>query len=177
MKKSPKLVYDAFEIPIGWVGIVHSPIGITNCYLTKTFDLLKESLQQHSEYPRIQSMNLTYIKAAVTEYFMGNNASLQNIPLDIPDNAPQFFSRAWDACRSIPVSETRSYAWLASHAGNSKAVRAAGQSMRRNKIPLFIPCHRVIHSDSTIGNYTSGGAAIKEYLLSLESKYKPSEKS
>lgn len=60
-----------------------------------------------------------------------------------------------------------SYAELATMSGNSKAQRAVGSVMRKNPIPLIVPCHRVIRSNQTIGNY-NGGADIKEWLLAYE---------
>jgi len=85
------------------------------------------------------------------------------------------FQRAcWQACRTIPRGETRSYAWLAAAAGSPGAARAAGQAMRRNPMPIVVPCHRVVGTGRWIGGY-SGEArtdgpmiVIKVALLRLE---------
>ena len=58
--------------------------------------------------------------------------------------ATPFFERCWRACRTIPVGETRTYRWLATAAGSPLAIRAAGQAMRRNPLPMIVPCHRVV---------------------------------
>lgn len=63
-----------------------------------------------------------------------------------------------------------SYTELASMSGNAKAQRAVGTVMRKNPIALIVPCHRVVKSDRTIGNY-NGGVDIKEWLLSYEKIY------
>ena len=96
---------------------------------------------------------------------------------DIPTPAGTDFQRAcWDACRTIPCGETRSYAWLAQAAGSPRAVRAAGQAMRRNPLPIVIPCHRVIGSGGWIGGYagdagpTGATLAVKRGLLELEAR-------
>lgn len=70
----------------------------------------------------------------------------------------------------VGPGERLSYAELASIAGNPKAQRAVGTVMRKNPIPLIVPCHRVIRSNQTIGNY-NGGADIKEWLLEYEKIY------
>ena len=88
---------------------------------------------------------------------------------------PPFFQRCWDACRSIPRGETRSYGWLARQVtGSLGAARAAGQSMRRNPLPVIIPCHRVIAATGDLhgfaGSVVKGGEELsrKEALLRLE---------
>ena len=96
---------------------------------------------------------------------------------DVPTPAGTAFQRAcWEACRTIPCGETRSYAWLARAAGSPRAVRAAGQAMRRNPLPIVIPCHRVVGSGGWIGGYAGdagpAGAtvAVKRGLLELEAR-------
>ena len=94
---------------------------------------------------------------------------------DVPVPAGTDFQRAcWAACRTIPRGETRSYAWLAAAAGSPGAARAAGQAMRRNPMPIVVPCHRVVGAGRWIGGY-SGEArkdgpmiGIKVALLRLE---------
>ncbi|XP_061084372.1 methylated-DNA--protein-cysteine methyltransferase isoform X2 [Conger conger] len=71
--------------------------------------------------------------------------------------------------REVKVGETVSYKRLAEMAGNSKAVRAVGGAMRRNPVPLLIPCHRVISSSGESGSYMGGkGNHLKEWLLTHE---------
>ncbi len=89
-----------------------------------------------------------------------------------PEGTP--FQRAcWEACRRIPRGETRTYAWLAEMAGSPGAVRAAGQAMRRNPLPVVVPCHRVVAAGGIGGYAGESGAAsgmlrIKRFLLALE---------
>ncbi|KAM8852091.1 methylated-DNA--protein-cysteine methyltransferase-like isoform 2-T2 [Synchiropus picturatus] len=73
--------------------------------------------------------------------------------------------------RDIKFGETVSYKRLAEMAGNPKAVRAVGGAMRRNPIPLIIPCHRVISSSGQSGSYMGGaGDHLKQWLLTHESR-------
>jgi O-6-methylguanine DNA methyltransferase len=61
----------------------------------------------------------------------------------------------------------RPYAWIAREIGRPKAVRAVGTALRRNPVPLLIPCHRIGRSDGRVGNYAFGAAA-KQAVLAFE---------
>jgi methylated-DNA-[protein]-cysteine S-methyltransferase len=67
----------------------------------------------------------------------------------------------------IGYGATASYATVARLSGSPKAVRAVGTACATNPIPIFVPCHRVIRSDGTVGAYR-GGPAAKRVLLDLE---------
>jgi O-6-methylguanine DNA methyltransferase len=56
----------------------------------------------------------------------------------------------------IPRGQVRPYAWIAREIGRPKAVRAVGSALARNPVPLLIPCHRVVRSDGTVGEYALG---------------------
>lgn len=93
---------------------------------------------------------------------------------------PPFFRRCWEACRRIPRGETITYADLAAAAGSPGAVRAAGQAMRQNPLPIVIPCHRVVASDGGLGGFsgTTGDAAPvhrKRRLLEMEGARRPAD--
>lgn len=60
------------------------------------------------------------------------------------------------ATRTIPVGQTRPYAWVAAEVGRPRAVRATGSVLARNPVPLLVPCHRVVRSDGTPGRYIFG---------------------
>ena len=109
----------------------------------------------------------TEVVECLHRYVDGDMAALDEIDLDFSRVTP-FFSAAWNACRSIPPGETRSYSWLAAEAGSPMAMRAAGQAMARNRFSLIIPCHRVIASDGGLGGYGGGGLGVKAQLLQME---------
>lgn len=69
--------------------------------------------------------------------------------------------------RDIPYGATASYAELAVTVGNPGAVRAVGSACAHNPVPVIVPCHRVVRSDGSIGNYL-GGVEAKRSLLALE---------
>ena len=78
-----------------------------------------------------------------------------------------FANRVRDAVRQIPKGETRSYGQVANAIGYPGAARAVGTVMKNNYDPS-VPCHRVIRSDGTVGEYNRGGEAQKLMLLQAE---------
>lgn len=71
------------------------------------------------------------------------------------------------AARDIPVGEVRSYRWIASRIGRPNAVRAVGTALGANPVPIVIPCHRVIRSDGSPGEYLLGSSK-KDALIRHE---------
>src|SRR6266545_4984896 len=82
--------------------------------------------------------------------------------------AEPFLSAAWQALRAIPPGEPISYTELAARAGRPAAVRAAAQACARNPCALFVPCHRVVRADGSLGGYR-WGLPVKRWLLRWES--------
>ncbi len=78
-----------------------------------------------------------------------------------------FSDNVRDVVRAIPKGEVRTYAQVAAAAGNAKAVRAVGTIMKNN-FDASIPCHRVIRSDGTVGEYNRGGPTAKKRILISE---------
>lgn len=72
------------------------------------------------------------------------------------------------ATYSIPKGKVLTYKELAKLAGRPKAYRAVGTALRKNPLAPTIPCHRVVRSDGTLGNYSNGGTAMKRKLLKRE---------
>ena len=100
------------------------------------------------------------------EYF---DAKRMSFDLPLAPVGSDFQKRVWAALCAIPPGETRSYADMARAVGS--APRAVGGANGANPIPLFIPCHRVIAADGSLGGYSGGdGPATKRYLLDLESR-------
>ncbi|MBC8414260.1 MAG: methylated-DNA--[protein]-cysteine S-methyltransferase [Nitrospira sp.] len=80
----------------------------------------------------------------------------------------EFQKNVWNALQLIPYGETRSYKWLAAEIGRPGAVRAVGGALSKNPLPIVLPCHRVIKSDSSLGGFACG-IGIKKSLLDMES--------
>lgn len=84
----------------------------------------------------------------------------------------EFHARVLKACREIAYGTTITYGELASRAGAPGAARAVGNCMAGNRVPLIIPCHRVVRAGGDIGPYSAlGGSATKRRLLNMEGAY------
>jgi O-6-methylguanine DNA methyltransferase len=81
---------------------------------------------------------------------------------------PPFQQKVLQKIVEIPRGEVRPYAWVAREIGAPGAVRAVGTALGHNPIPIFVPCHRVVRSDGTLGEYSLGGPAVKEQVLAFE---------
>lgn len=84
-------------------------------------------------------------------------------------NGTPFQQEVWDALLTIPYGETRTYKQIAEQIGRPKAVRAVGQALNRNPLPILFPCHRVIGSGVKLVGF-AGGLAEKQRLLEFEMK-------
>jgi methylated-DNA-[protein]-cysteine S-methyltransferase len=103
-------------------------------------------------------------------FFRAEPAAFRDVRIDATGWTP-FFAEVYRVCRAIPLGETRRYADLASATGRPRAVRAVGQAMARNRIPLVIPCHRVVASDGQLRGFSApGGLHTKRRLLDLEQR-------
>jgi methylated-DNA-[protein]-cysteine S-methyltransferase len=101
----------------------------------------------------------------VKAYYYGDGTALARIPRTL--NGSDFQKKVWESISSIPYGKTISYRALAETVGNSGAIRAAGTTCGMNRLILLIPCHRVLKSDGSIGNYLYG-PNIKKSLLQHE---------
>lgn len=94
------------------------------------------------------------------------------------EDRTEFQQRVLQLCYQIPFGETLSYKALAERAGRPLAARAVGQTMATNRIPLLIPCHRVIAANRTLCGFSApGGIDTKRQLLALESELAAERKS
>ena len=105
------------------------------------------------------------IRTFLDRYLQGRMVDFE-VDLDI-SQLGEFTQKVLEELMTIPYGETRTYGWLAKKVGKPGAARAVGQALKRNPIPIIIPCHRVIRDDGTIGGF-SMGVNLKERLLALE---------
>ncbi len=165
-----KRYYDVYNSPIGDIYIVCSEKGLCR------IELFHEGWASYSEK---NSKDLhksgdgnslcRETTAQLEEYFLGKRKEF-NLSLDI--DGTEFQKKAWGVLRSIPYGETRSYKEQAVSIGNPKGVRAVGQANRVNRVPIIIPCHRVIGKNGSLVGYAGTKTDIKKYLLNLEKSFK-----
>ena len=105
------------------------------------------------------------VSEAIDAYVDGDGGALDRVP--VQQAGGEFYQAAWQAMRQIPPGETWSYAELAAKVGRPSAIRAAGSACARNNVAPFVPCHRVLRSDGSLGGYAYGLPA-KRALLAHE---------
>ena len=123
-----------------------------------------EKFKNDDNFQIIETELIKRAKKQLFEYFSKKRKQF-DLPL-LKEGTP-FQISVWNALETIPYGETRSYKDIAVAIKNEKAVRAVGMANNRNKISIFIPCHRVIGANGKLVGY-GGGLHIKKFLLELE---------
>lgn len=146
---------------------IPTPIGIMLAKADKNGICLLDFAQSGETFTSDNSL-LLLLKNELDEYFAGKRREF-TVPL-APVGTP-FQMSVWQTLQKIPYGETISYAKESQMLGRPSAVRAVANANGKNPIAIIIPCHRVIASGGGIGGY-NGGVWRKEFLLSLEAKYR-----
>jgi methylated-DNA-[protein]-cysteine S-methyltransferase len=159
----------AFEpSPVGELLVAVTPRGLIRIAYNahENADATLEELARRIS-PRVVEAPaaLDDVRRELDEYFEGKRTGF-DIPLDwrLHDG---FSRRVLKATARIPFGKVLSYAEVAAKAGSPRAYRAAGNALGSNRMPIIVPCHRVLATGGKIGGYT-GGLERKEYLLHLE---------
>jgi len=161
-----RLKYITFNTDMGWVGILVSARGLLGTTLPqRSAQAVYQLLGDGINYATWSSHLFNDLVERLRVYFGGHRTTFPD-QLDL-SRATAFQREVWGITGLIPYGETRSYAWVAEQIKKPMAVRAVGQALARNPLPIIIPCHRVVASDGKLGGY-SGGLEWKNYLLSLE---------
>ena len=158
--------YTVFETRLGWMGLLGSGAGLRLVILPKESpgevihlitECSGEAIAGDSTFGDLPQRLRRY---------------LDGEPVDFPDmldmdSASPFKRAVWQATRSIPYGETRSYQWVAEQIGKTRATRAVGRALSKNPLPIVVPCHRVVESNDNLGGF-SGGTEMKRALLDIE---------
>lgn len=125
----------------------------------------ESALEAIAERLAIRVCPLPHPLALLARFAAGEPVDLAQVPAVLA--GPPFFVKIWDALRGVARGEVCTYAHLARAARSPRAMRAVGQAMAKNPLPLVVPCHRVIADHARLGGYT-GGTDRKRALLALE---------
>ena len=157
-----------FKLPIGQLSILAVKEGVIKIFFeNESMEKMEKWCRNHLSIGIIEGTDFTTeAKSQILNYLSGKRKSL-NFPV-VHLNTP-FRTRVLEVERNIPYGQTRSYGEVAKMVGRPKAVRAVGSANANNHLPLYFPCHRIIHSNGTLGGF-GWGADVKQYLLDLESK-------
>lgn len=136
--------------------------GVKEIFIGETKNLPKSFID--ATRLRIDDPYLHNIFSQLEEYFSGTR-KIFNVPL--VTEGSEFQKKVWDELLKIPYGETKSYKDIAMKVGGEKHIRAVGKANGTNKIPIIIPCHRVVGSDGSLTGYAAG-IDVKKKLLELE---------
>ncbi|MFI9485150.1 methylated-DNA--[protein]-cysteine S-methyltransferase [Promicromonospora sp. NPDC052451] len=103
---------------------------------------------------------------AVRAYYDGDHGAPGRVP--VRQASGPFRTHAWDVLREVKAGERLTYSEYAARAGRPAAVRAAAGACAMNAAALFVPCHRILRTDGSLGGFRYG-LPVKEALLSRES--------
>ncbi len=87
---------------------------------------------------------------------------------ELNEDGPPFLRKAWKRMKKIGWGQAMTYGELAAAIGNPRATRAVGQACAKNKLPLIVPCHRVL-AETGLGGFAYG-LEWKAKLLELETE-------
>ena len=160
------LHYATLDTDMGWVGILGSTRGLQRITLPQRST--QEARRRLGDRVNRATWSPDYFEDLIKrlKIYLGGHKTAFPDKLDLT-GATAFQGEVWEATRLIPYGETRSYTWVARQISKPRAVRAVGQALGRNPLPVIIPCHRVVTSAGKLGGY-SGGVEIKKHLLRLE---------
>ncbi len=146
------------------ISVLRSPLGPLHirCSAEALLEItFTDSADLQSTSPR------GYHKAVHEQLAAYFERKLKTFSLQFSPEGTAFQHRVWKALMTIPYGKTISYAALAQQLGDPKCIRAAASANGKNKIPIIIPCHRVIGTDGSLTGY-AGGLERKKLLLQLE---------
>lgn len=124
--------------------------------------------RRRSATPAEPTAEIQRVIDGIAALLAGERADLAFASLDLGD-APPLHARIWAATRAIPPGETRTYGEIAASIGLPHGAQAVGVAMARNRIPLVIPCHRVLAAGGRLGGFSApGGVDTKRRLLAIE---------
>ena len=157
------LVIGTLETPVGPLTVAAAPDGVVHRALfggRAVLGLPDADVVAPADLPGP-------VADAVARYWAGELGALDEVEVAQPGGP--FRQAAWAAMRRIPAGTTVTYTELAARAGRPAAVRAAGSACARNLVAPFVPCHRVVRADGTLGGYAYG-LDVKRALLAHEQR-------
>lgn len=168
MQKAVK--YTIFKTKWGYFGLAGTEFGLLrSCLPTRRHEDVKLRLLKDLGKVRFEKGVFKELQWKISAYFEGTCVGFSpNIPI-VLEGFSVFVRCVLTACRDIRYGQTISYSQLAERIGRAAAVRAIGNALAKNPLPLIIPCHRVVYANGGIGGFSAmGGVDLKEKLLGHE---------
>lgn len=162
------LAYRVVDSPIGALLVAASASGVVRIAFEveghdRVLDELAESVSSRVLHAPARTDD---VARQLEQYFAGDRRGF-DVDVDL-QLVGGFRRQVIEHLVEIPYGRTASYGSVAQGLGNAGASRAVGSACSHNPVPVVLPCHRVVRSDGSIGQYL-GGTEAKVLLLELES--------
>jgi O-6-methylguanine DNA methyltransferase len=169
MKKD--FYYVIFKTRRGYFGLCSTEKGLyRTCLPTQSRQKTEKILTQGLKNPIFQKSLMPTLENKITDYYKGTYVDFSSIEIDLAGYTP-FSQKILRACMKVRYGQTKTYKQLAESAGYPNSARAVGGVMARNRLPLIIPCHRILGSDGLLHGFSApGGPKTKQEMINLENK-------
>ena len=170
MTESESIYIDFYETSWGTGAVLFSEAGIKYLLLpTGDREVLEETLrEEYGECGMIFSGGPARLKEGLLRYFRGEKVEFGRLGLGLDlSGFSDFEKKALGIASRIPYGSIWSYKQIAQEIGRPASCRAVGNVMAKNRVPILVPCHRVVRSDLRIGGF-GAGPEWKRRLLELE---------
>ncbi|SCL63819.1 methylated-DNA-[protein]-cysteine S-methyltransferase [Micromonospora peucetia] len=155
------------DTPAGPLSIMVGPAGAVRAAgFTGDPESLLPLVHPTMRAPLRHRADLGPVSTAVAAYLAGELTAIDAVPVE-QHTRGAFMAHAWQVLREVKPGDPVTYTAYAGLAGRPAAVRAAAAACARNAAALFVPCHRVLRTDGTLGGYR-WGLDVKEWLLGHE---------
>lgn len=160
--------YGVFATPLGPLLIAATEQGISLVEYVKRRDGSDSwLLRQRRVEPEADAAPVERFHGELMEYLEGRRARL-DWPLDLRFARSDFQRNVLQATAQVPYGAVTSYAGIAKEIGQPRAVRAVAGALRRNPLPIVVPCHRIVGSGGALVGYAGTRLGLKEHLLGVE---------
>jgi methylated-DNA-[protein]-cysteine S-methyltransferase len=158
--------FDVVDSPVGPLLVAVSDRGLMSIsFDAKPEDELERLARIGGPCVLRSPRSVDETRRELDEYFAGRRRSF-DLSIDLRD-LPSFTLSVLRELAGVPFGETTTYGALAARVGRPRAARAVGTVMNRNRVPIVLPCHRVVGADGNLVGY-GGGIDRKVTLLELE---------
>lgn len=152
--------YAAVESALGTVYVAWNSRGVAALREAKDADAFERWFGKRFSRRARPAQSEPEIVGLVRRALAGESV---DFAVDLRDCTP-FEAAVLEKAREIPRGHARPYAWIAREIDRPRAVRAVGTALANNPVPLLIPCHRVVRSDYSCGDYVFGAERKRKLL-------------